>query len=241
MLHVGVSLLTPYELLVDTLNPIASATAYYDPSDLSTLFQSGTRAAPGLPVAANNDPVGLMLDKSVNHLDMTQVTAAKRPLWKTLGGFSWLETDGIDDCMQIVTNLSLVYHRVSAIRNIADNISAQIFGGGNTNECLFQNGAGGVGMYNASFNGPVGILPVGTDATITEKWGNPCQIAINNGAYVAAPAMAAIEPGGFTLAGNSVQGAVTTIRFYGAVMKINGWTDPEIAILRALMTNKIPH
>lgn len=51
---------------------------WYDPSDLSTLFQSSVGGVPALP----GDPVGLVLDKSGNGINLSQPTAAARP---TLG------------------------------------------------------------------------------------------------------------------------------------------------------------
>lgn len=51
---------------------------WYDPSDLSTLFQD---VAGTTPVTASGQPVGLMLDKSGNDLHATQATAAARPTY----------------------------------------------------------------------------------------------------------------------------------------------------------------
>jgi hypothetical protein len=78
-----------------------SPLAWYDPSDLTTMFQTGSRAAPGTAVSADGDPVGLILDKSGNQLDLTQGTAANRPLYKTSGGLHWLQFDGSDDSLSI--------------------------------------------------------------------------------------------------------------------------------------------
>lgn len=71
---------------------------WLDPSDLSTMFQSGTRAAPGTAVAADGDPVGLILDKSGNAHDFT-ASGTTRPLYKTSAGKSWLQFDGVDDAI----------------------------------------------------------------------------------------------------------------------------------------------
>lgn len=70
--------------------------AWFDPSDLSTLFQD---AAGTQPVTADGQPVGLMLDKSGNGHHMTQPSAALRPTWRTDGARAWLEMDGVDDRM----------------------------------------------------------------------------------------------------------------------------------------------
>ena len=51
--------------------------AWYDPSDLSTLWQDSRHHAGCIP----GDPVGKMLDKSGNDLHATQATAAARPIF----------------------------------------------------------------------------------------------------------------------------------------------------------------
>ena len=68
--------------------------AWYDPSDLATLFQD---AAGTIPVTADGDPVGLMLDKSGNDNHAVQSTTAAKPVYRTDGTLHWLEFDGTDD------------------------------------------------------------------------------------------------------------------------------------------------
>ncbi len=70
--------------------------AWYDPSDLSTLFQD---TAGTVPVATDGDPVALMQDKSGNGNHAVQSVAPARPTWRTDGTLSWLEFDGADDKM----------------------------------------------------------------------------------------------------------------------------------------------
>lgn len=55
---------------------------WYDPSDISTLFQD---AAGTIPVTAVGQPVGKMLDKSGRGNHATQATAAYRPVYQ--GGY----------------------------------------------------------------------------------------------------------------------------------------------------------
>tara|TARA_R110000851_G_C13102500_1_gene568916 strand:- start:866 stop:2089 length:1224 start_codon:yes stop_codon:yes gene_type:complete len=74
--------------------------AWYDPSDLTTLFQD---AAGTIPVTADGDPVGLMLDKSGNGNHATQSTTAAKPVYRTDGTLHWLKFDGIDDGMESPT------------------------------------------------------------------------------------------------------------------------------------------
>lgn len=68
--------------------------AWYDPSDLSTLFQD---SAGTTPVTAHGQPVGLMLDKSGRGNHAIQATPASRPLFQDVGGLRYLKFDGVDD------------------------------------------------------------------------------------------------------------------------------------------------
>ena len=71
--------------------------AWYDPSDLSTLFQD---AAGNVPVTASGQQVGRMLDKSGNGLHLTyQGADGTRPQYVTDGIKSWLSFDGLDDVL----------------------------------------------------------------------------------------------------------------------------------------------
>lgn len=69
---------------------------YYDPSDMSTLFQD---SAGTTPVTAAGQPVGLMLDLSGNGHHASQPTASNRPILQESGGKYSLKFDGVDDFM----------------------------------------------------------------------------------------------------------------------------------------------
>jgi len=71
---------------------------WYDPSDLTTLFQDSAEP-PITPVTAAGQTVGTMLDKSGNGNHARQTTAAQRPTYQTGSGLHWLEFDGVDDIM----------------------------------------------------------------------------------------------------------------------------------------------
>lgn len=72
--------------------------AWFDASDVATLFQD---AAGTIPVTADGDPVGRILDKSGNANHAIQSVPATRPSWRTNGTVSWLEFDGVDDRVSI--------------------------------------------------------------------------------------------------------------------------------------------
>lgn len=67
---------------------------WYDPSDLSTLYQD---AAGTVPVTAVEQPVGRILDKSGRGFHATQATATSRPVLRQDGGKHYLYFDGVDD------------------------------------------------------------------------------------------------------------------------------------------------
>ena len=83
---------------------VSSTQAFYDPSDLSTLFQD---AAGSTPVTADGQAVRLMRDKSGNGHHAIAPSDAARPLYKTAGGLHWLQPDGTDDWMQVSPTLDL--------------------------------------------------------------------------------------------------------------------------------------
>tara|TARA_R110001632_G_scaffold2432_1_gene10912 strand:+ start:26 stop:811 length:786 start_codon:yes stop_codon:yes gene_type:complete len=64
--------------------------AWYDPSDLTTLFQNSD----GTTAVAVGDPVGYIADKSGNANHAIQATSAKRPTLRESGGLYYLEFSG---------------------------------------------------------------------------------------------------------------------------------------------------
>lgn len=72
---------------------------FYDPNDLSTMYQD---AAGTIPVTAAGQPVGLMLDKSGRNNHASQTVSASRPILQrnaTTGAY-YLAFDGADDFLQ---------------------------------------------------------------------------------------------------------------------------------------------
>ncbi|MER8762902.1 hypothetical protein [Mesorhizobium sp. M0968] len=78
--------------------------AWYDPSDLSSLWQD---TAATTPVAADGDPVRRMNDKSGRGHNLTTASLAASPLYRTDGTYRWLEFDGVDDTMSSALTITL--------------------------------------------------------------------------------------------------------------------------------------
>ena len=67
---------------------------WVDPSDTSTLFQDSDGT---IPVTANGDPIGLVLDKTGNNYNLTQTVSASRP--ELLDG--GIVFDLVDDALRL--------------------------------------------------------------------------------------------------------------------------------------------
>ena len=76
---------------------------WYDPSDLTTVWQDSAGTVPG----AVDSPVGRLEDKSGNGNHLTQSTADARPILRQSGSLFYLERDGIDDALFSATNFTL--------------------------------------------------------------------------------------------------------------------------------------
>ncbi|MFB9149529.1 hypothetical protein [Roseovarius ramblicola] len=85
------------EIAVTALFANSEPGAWYDPSDLSTLFQD---SAGTTPVTSHGDPVGRVLDKSGNGNHATQAVSASRPVYQTDDTLRWLKFDGVDDFLE---------------------------------------------------------------------------------------------------------------------------------------------
>lgn len=121
-------------------NPLTlSPTVWYDPGDITTLFQD---SAGTTPVTASGQPVGKMLDKSGNGYHATQATSTLRPIYTVSSGNSYLVFDGVDDELDFpvaTITLAAVGHTLAmGYQKTGTNYA---FGGG-----------------SASTNGPINIL-----------------------------------------------------------------------------------
>lgn len=79
----------PYHLFIDKEKGF-----WADPSDTSTLFQNSDGT---IPVTANGDPIGLVLDKTGNNYNLKQTVSASRP--KLLNG--GIVFDRVDDSLTL--------------------------------------------------------------------------------------------------------------------------------------------
>lgn len=128
-----------------------SAFAWYDVSDLSTLFQDMGQT---VPVTTDGDPVGMVLDKSGNGYHMTQSVTSARPIYRTDGLSHWLAFDGITQSLEHVSlpappTVSVVM--AATVETFPSNFSALI---SMASAADFQIDAGSkTSGFNMRFNG----------------------------------------------------------------------------------------
>jgi hypothetical protein len=144
--------------------------AWYDPSDITTLFQD---SAGTTPVTAAGQPVGRVLDKSGRGNHATQSTAASRPTYQvTAGGLPYLSFDGVDDWLVTPTitpgtNKAQVF---AGVRKLSDAAEAIVFEMGTTSltngtVSLLVNGGGLTQAYTFKSRGTAAAFAfVGTSS-----------------------------------------------------------------------------
>lgn len=210
---------------------------WYDPSDLSSMFQDSTGTTP----AVVDSPVGRINDKSGNGKHAIQATSANRPILRQSGGLYWLESDGVNDSMAVAFTVAQPWDRVSALRQLTWVSQGRVFGGlGASTGVLFQFSAS---PSLALYDGVVGSnnlgAAVGADAVVTEHHaGASSSTQINQTAAVVSNFGTSL-PGGITLFADNNGGAqFTSIRLYGVCEINRALTTLEKATLQSYMAAK---
>lgn len=145
---------------------------WFDPSDLSTLYQD---AAGTVPVTGVEQPVGRILDKSGRGFHATQATATSRPVLRQDGnGKHYLYFDGVDDFLvtptitpgtdkaQVFAGVRKLGNSQGIVLETSSNLTSKDgtiavqAPGALTNSYRFVQGGGGVPYYDAtSFLSPI--------------------------------------------------------------------------------------
>lgn len=110
--------------------------AWYDPSDLSTLFQD---SAGTVPVTGVNQPVGMMRDKSGRGNHATQPTTVNRPVLQQDGsGKDYLAFNGTNSWLASATG-------AGGTAGFFFCCAAKVTGGAGTNRAIFSDLSGAAG------------------------------------------------------------------------------------------------
>ena len=96
----GLDIVDKLRAIITSLFSNGEQGAFYIPQPVvngaQALFQD---AAGTVPVTADGDPVGKMIDQSGNGNHATQEVSGSRPVYRTDGTLHWLEFDGVDDSL----------------------------------------------------------------------------------------------------------------------------------------------
>lgn len=215
------------------------AGAWYDPSDLASLFQDAGGTVP----AAVDAPVGLLRDKSGRGNHASQTAPASRPMLRGDGGGRlYLEFDGADDWMASgAFTCPQPWDRASAFRQVTWADGDRIFGSANVNGVgsLYQRStANQIRIYSGALGPITSGLALGTDHVATERHhGGSSRLAIDNGAYVAGDA-GTLAPPNIELGSYNGGAQPGHFRLYGVCMIGRALNDGETAALRRFMAAK---
>jgi hypothetical protein len=140
--------------------------AWYDPSDLTTVWQDTAGTTP----ATAGDPVGRIDDKSGNGNHATQSTPTARPTLQTSGGLYYLDFDGVDDGMTTaavdfsVTENATLFAAVNKQTELANQSIVEL-GATTNNQGMFTlTGRSGLAKYGAGSRGTNLAFATTTDA-----------------------------------------------------------------------------
>jgi hypothetical protein len=142
---------------------------FYDPNDLSTMYQD---AAGTVPVTGVGQAVGLIRDKSGRNNHAFQTTSASRPILRqnAVTGANYLEFDGSDDFLQTSNIDFTATNKMSlfvGVRKLSDASIACVIESGSSygnpkgGFMLQAPPANGFGSYGAAVSGTAGNLFTG--------------------------------------------------------------------------------
>jgi len=233
--------------------------AWYDPSDLSTMF---TDTAGTTPVTTDGDLVARINDKSGNGYHATQGTSGKCPVYKTAAGKHWLRFDGTDDNLGTSLDTNTVFGG-STDTDFFFTVAAQLVSVGTDsgtpylNDAVFSDTQGYIGLYARS-SGVLIFYQWDTternathSCTITDKFiasgsrsdsGNTNYLRYN-GADVANVSMpAAMDTIASTLTigrGGGSDSLTANVDFYGMIIRKGTYTAGNITDFETWINAKI--
>jgi len=213
--------------------------AWYDPSDLSTVWQDAAGTTP----ATAGDPVGRIDDKSGNGNHATQSTSTARPTLQTSGGLYYLDFDGVDDWMRAILASNQAQPNTLAVAvklDLASDTSYIVDGYGSERNLLYQPSTN-LSLYaGTTLSSP---SATGTSERVFLGYFNTTSSEIRvDGVQKATGNAGSALWGGITLGGSSASppsgAAMTDGRIYGFVGVNRTLTAGEISDVEAYLAAK---
>lgn len=213
--------------------------AWYDPSDLSTLFQD---AAGTTPVTGAGDPVGRINDKSGNGNHATQSTATARPIYRVDGnGRPYLEFDGTDDFLRASFVVTQPVSRVTGLKLPSSVMNTQLLGGGAfiNAPALYFHAASSLGIFSGSVLSSLSVNIPGTYVVREVHDGASSSLRVNAGSPLTGNA-GTTDGDGLTLGASFLANPAnySRVNLYGLVQVGRLLTATEITQLERWMAVK---
>lgn len=146
-----------FEIVMEQLFTNNEQGFFYDPNDLSTMFQDAKGTA---PVTGAGQPVGLILDKSGRNNHAAQTTSASRPILQkdAVTGAYYLGFDGVDDSLKTSSINFTVTDKIGVFAGqqtyLPSNIAAIIETGAN-----YSSPSGGFAIFTPAVNSTESSTP----------------------------------------------------------------------------------
>ena len=208
-----------------SFNPatVANALAFWDVSNLATLFQE--RTSQTTPSVADG-VTGSVTDLTGNGRTLAATSDdTRRPLLRT-GSVVHLEFDGINDNMRAVFTATQPFTRISLLKQISWTANDQLLDGTSINSTYVPQTPSSPAFYVRSVSSIITPSPmpaVGDWFVITEVYnGASSKVRINLNSAVTGT-LGATNPGGITIAGRGDgAGLVYSNIGWGGTLMVNG-------------------
>jgi len=211
--------------------------AWFDPSDLSSMFQDLAGSVP----AVVGGPVSRINDKSGRGFHAGQATTARPVLRQDSGGRFYLEFDGVDDrLLTAAMALDQPWDRVSAVRQTGWTSGRRIFAGASGTAGALQQAGASPGL--ALFDGAVATAnsgaAVGNAAVLFERHsGAGSLLGVNNLAAVSGnPGTGAAN--GVSVGADAGGANPAAFHFYGLCVVKAVLSAAQLAALKGFLAGK---
>jgi hypothetical protein len=213
---------------------------WWDPSDMSTLYQD---SAGTTPVTAVDQPVGRTDDKSGNGNHLLQATSSARPILRNSGSLWWLEFDGTNDFLRATFTFDQPFTRITAAQQVSWTLFDNLWDGAANQTRLYQSTSSPiVRMYAGTSDPASSDMTVGANHVVTEIFNSAggataSKLAIDNNSYQTGDP-GTNNPGGASIAIRADDANPARINWFGAIWIGRVLDSTEIANCRTYFGTK---
>ena len=197
-----------------------------------------------VPVTADGDPVGRMLDQSGNGNHATQTVSGARPVYRTDGVLHWLEFDGVDDFLSAEYGSALSQPNTTGVSFVINDLKANlgIFGSilssGNNRQLAYNSWAGS--RWFAGQTAPLFDLTEGDTTLLVGEFSGASSFVKQNGAAKRIEDSGSNGTDGIVIGAQYGDGAgASNIDFYGFLSVSGSKTPQQIEDIESYLANLV--